>query len=95
MAKPIKVGIIGIGGTIGQTTSVMAEEADTELVALADPNKTRRESVLKGLDDVKVFDDYHVMLDKCALDAVCIGLPTWMHSGCSFVEHGRARWRAP
>jgi len=89
MAKPIKVGIIGIGGTIGQTTSVMAKESDTELVALADPNKERRESVLQGLDDVKVFDDYHIMFDKCHLDAVCIGLPTWMHAGCSMVAMER------
>ena len=80
MVKNIRFGIIGVGGTIRKTTNVLAGEAGAKLVALADPSTARRESALEGTKGVKVFDDYHEMLDKCDLDAVCIGLPTWMHT---------------
>ncbi|MCH8292225.1 Gfo/Idh/MocA family oxidoreductase [Candidatus Poribacteria bacterium] len=80
MKDRIKVGIIGIGGTIGQTTGILAAEPKVEVVALADPDQTRRERALSGVDGVRVFDDYHEMFDACDLDAVCIGLPTWMHA---------------
>ena len=38
MKDPIKVGIIGVGGTIGSTTAVLAAEPNVQLVALADPD---------------------------------------------------------
>ena len=36
-----------------------------------------------GLRRVRVFDDYRQMFGACDLDAVCIGLPTWMHAPVS------------
>jgi len=78
--KSIRFGIIGVGGTIRKTTGVLAEETGIKLVSLADPSSARREAALEGTKGVEVFDDYHEMLDKCDLDAVCIGLPTWMHT---------------
>ena len=80
----------GVGGTKIKTTGILAEETGIELVALADPNTARREGALAGTKGVKVFDDYHKMLDKCDLDAVCIGLPTWMHTQATqeALEHG-------
>ena len=90
MKDPIKVGIIGVGGTIGSTTAVLAAEPKVQLVALADPDPTRRKRVLDGIKGVRVFDDwnaktksYKQMFDACDLDAVCIGLPTWMHAPVS------------
>ena len=83
MKDPVKVGIIGVGGTIGSTTAILAAEPEVQLVALADPDPTRRKRVLEGIKGVRVFDDYRQMFDACALDAVCIGLPTWMHAPVS------------
>ena len=79
----VKVGIIGVGGTIGSTTAVLAAEPNVQLVALADPDPNRRKRVLEGIKGVRVFDDYKQMFDACDLDAVCIGLPTWMHAPVS------------
>ena len=76
MKDPINVGIIGVGGTISSTTVVLAGEPDVQLVALADPDPTRRKRVLDGIKGVRVFNDYRQMFDACDLDAVCIGLPT-------------------
>ena len=83
MKDPIKVGIIGLGGTIGSTTAILAAEPNVQLVALADPDPTRRKIVLDGIEGVRIFDDYRQMFDACDLDAVCIGLPTWMHAPVS------------
>lgn len=83
MKDPIKVGIIGLGGTISSTTAILAAEPNVQLVALADPDPTRRERVLDGIKGVGIFDDYRQMFDACDLDAVCIGLPTWMHAPVS------------
>ena len=83
MKEPIKVGIVGLGGTISSTTAILAAEPNVQIVALADPDPTRRERVLDGIKGVGVFDDYRQMFDACDLDAVCIGLPTWMHAPVS------------
>lgn len=83
MKDVIRVGIIGIGGTMARTTAVLAAEPGVELVALADPDMERRRRVLETLADVEWFDDYRQMFHACDLDAVCIGLPTWMHASVS------------
>ena len=79
----VKVGIIGVGGTISSTTVILNGEPNVELVALADPDPIRRKRVLDGIKGVRVFDDYRQMFAACDLDAVCIGLPTWMHAPVS------------
>ena len=83
MKDAVKVGIIGVGGTISRTTTVLAAEPNVQLVALADPDPNRRKRVLDGIKGVRVFDDYRQMFDASELDAVCIGLPTWMHAPVS------------
>ena len=77
--RTLRVGIIGVGGTMGSTAAALAAEPKVELVALADPDANRRKRVLEGIKGVDVFRDYRHMFDACELDAVCIGLPTWMH----------------
>ena len=51
MKDAIRVGIIGVGGTIGSTTAILAAEPNVELVALADPDPTRRKRVLDGIKE--------------------------------------------
>ena len=79
----VRIGIIGIGGTISSTTRILAGEESSKIVALADPDPARRDRVLEGINDVQIFDDYLEMLDAVDLDAVCIGLPTWLHAPAS------------
>ena len=49
MKDAIRVGIIGLGGTISSTTIILAGEPNVELVAVADPDPTRRKRVLDGM----------------------------------------------
>ncbi len=90
MRDKVKVGIIGVGGTISSTTVILNGEPNVQLVALADIDPVRRKRVLGDIKGVRVFDDYRQMFDACDLDAVCIGLPTWMHAPVSLeaVERG-------
>ncbi len=90
MKDVIKVGIIGVGGTISSTTVILNGEPNVKLVALADMDADRRKRVLGDIKGVRVFDDYQKMFDTCELDAVCIGLPTWLHAPVSLeaVERG-------
>ena len=90
MKDTIKVGIIGVGGTISSTTIILNGEPNVKLVALADMDADRRKNVLGDIKGVRVFDDYQKMFDACELDAVCIGLPTWLHAAVALeaVERG-------
>ncbi|MBF73139.1 hypothetical protein CMK20_03015 [Candidatus Poribacteria bacterium] len=83
MKHKIRFGIIGIGGTIGGTAKILVNETEAELVALADPDPNRRANILDGTRGVETFDDYKTMLQQVQLDAVCIGLPTWMHASAT------------
>lgn len=76
----VRIGIIGTSGTIFSTTRVLVKEKSSEIVALADPAPARRDIILERIDGVQTFDDYLEMLDNVDLDAVCIGLPTWLHA---------------
>lgn len=90
MKDMIKIGIIGVGGTISSTTIILNGEPNVQLVALADMDADRRIRVLGDIKGVRVFNDYQKMFDTCDLDAVCIGLPTWLHAPVSqeAVERG-------
>lgn len=90
MKETVKVGIIGVGGTISSTTVILNGEPNVKVVAVADPDVERRKRVLGDIKGVLLFDDYQEMFDACDLDAVCIGLPTWLHAPVSLeaVERG-------
>ena len=90
MKDTIKVGIIGLGGTISSTTVILNGEPNVKLVAVADMDADRRKHVLGDIEGVREFDDYQKMFEACDLDAVCIGLPTWLHAPVSqeAVERG-------
>ena len=47
MKKPVRVGIIGVGGTISSTTVILNGEPNVKLVALADLDPARREKSLR------------------------------------------------
>ena len=83
MKDVIKVGIIGVGGTISSTTVILNGEPNVKLIALADMDADRRKRVIGNIKGVRVFDDYQQMFNECDLDAVCIGLPTWLHAPVS------------
>lgn len=51
-----------------------------ELVAVADPDETRRAEYVKNLGSMEEYGDYRDMLQKAGLDAVVISLPTQMHA---------------
>ena len=70
MGDKIRFGIIGIGGTIGSTTRILADEKNAELVALADPDSNRREGTLDEIEGVQIFDDYKEMLQQAELGLV-------------------------
>lgn len=80
MASIVRYGIIG-GGTMGQEhIQNIGLLPDAELVAVADPHGPSLDTAraLAG-GPLETFDDYRVMLEKTAMDAVIIATPNHTH----------------
>ncbi|AKG22742.1 Gfo/Idh/MocA family protein [Calothrix sp. 336/3] len=75
-ARPIRIGVIGVGNMGQHHTRVLSSMKDVELIGVADIN------VERGLETasrfkVRFFEDYCDLLPH--VDAVCIAVPTRLH----------------
>jgi len=70
--KPLKVGIIGAGGHAQSHFSMVIKEQEMDLVAVAELDKERLESVYEKYGPFQTFFDYRTMLDSCDLDVVYV-----------------------
>ncbi|MHA1564795.1 MAG: Gfo/Idh/MocA family protein [Alphaproteobacteria bacterium] len=80
MGSIVRYGIIG-GGTMGQEhVQNIRLLPDAELAAVADPHGPSLD-VVRALTDgpLETYDDYRVMLEDAALDAVIIATPNYTH----------------
>lgn len=76
--RKIKFAIIGCGRISYRHIEAIQANKAAELVALCDLNLERARERSQGIN-VKVYQDYHEMLTKEAIDAVCLMTPSGMH----------------
>ncbi len=76
-ARPLRVGVIGVGIMGSNHARVLAALPEAELVAVADPDHAQAERVAQflGCDAVA---DHHALL-ALGLDAVVVAAPTHLH----------------
>ncbi len=86
-ARPVKVGVIGVGSMGQNHARVLSEVAD--LAGIADPDMTAGGAVANRLS-VSYFPDYHALLRE-KIDAVTICVPTNLHFriGMDVIEAGK------
>jgi predicted dehydrogenase len=76
----IRLGFIGCGGiNRHHAKAIRGEVPGLEITAAADVSLEARGAFEKENPGVALYDDYKAMLEKAAIDAVCIGLPTGLH----------------
>lgn len=97
--KPVRIGVIGMGGFAGEQHDVVArlqEAGEFQLVCACDPameSFAERRKVLRFAErGVRVFTEYQAMLDACRTELDMVAIPTPiplhapMHRAC--VERG-------
>jgi predicted dehydrogenase len=89
MKKPIRIGLIGMGGFAGTHHSTVArleERGEAKLVCTCDPRAAefapQQQQWNFAARGVRVFEDYRAMLDAChrELDLVVIPTPIQLHA---------------
>lgn len=80
--KPLRVGIIGAGGiaTAAHVPGYQALGDQVELAAVADVNVDRAREVAARFGFRGSYQDYHVMLEREALDVVSVCTPNKFHA---------------
>ncbi|MDA1044292.1 MAG: Gfo/Idh/MocA family oxidoreductase, partial [Verrucomicrobia bacterium] len=79
MAK-LKIGMIGAGAISRSHCHGVNSHPDAEMVAIADINAKRRNAVKKEYGIAKGYASVKEILADDELDAVCIGLPNYLHA---------------
>jgi predicted dehydrogenase len=79
MDTALRVGVAGFG-KMGMLHAGLVNALDeSQLVAVADTNKTLTNSFQQHNSRVTIYDDFDAMLDRESLDAVFITAPTFLH----------------
>ena len=78
-SKKIKFAIIGCGRIAYRHIEAIQANPETEVVALCDLNLERAKERAAGLP-LNLYQNYHEMLRKEAIDVVCIMTPSGMHA---------------
>jgi predicted dehydrogenase len=93
--EKLRVSVIGAGGMAGRHLKRLLELENYAVVAVAEVNFDRKDvqeclSLAKGAG-VKIFRDYHEMLDKIKTEAVFVGTPHYLHQSMveDVLRHGQ------
>ncbi len=78
----IRVGLIGTGNRGPYVAGMMAKHTPAKIVALCDLFEDRVEKAKKtiGVEDAKVYKDFHDLLNDQDIDAVIIATPVFLHA---------------
>ena len=68
--KPLRVGVIGVGGHARLHFDMFAKEPEIEVTAIAEINPERLKQAVATYQAGSGFDDYRKMFDSCELDIV-------------------------
>ncbi|UCE60881.1 MAG: Gfo/Idh/MocA family oxidoreductase [Phycisphaerales bacterium] len=79
--KQVALGIIGCGHWGPNHIRVFSEHDRSCVVACADTNQSRIDTIRKRFPRVRTTTNYHDLLDDCGIDAVVIATPTDTHAG--------------
>jgi len=87
VAKPLRVGVVGVGYLGRFHARIYADMADVELVGVADVDRERAREIAE-LHHCQPYADARELIDK--VDAVSIVVPTIYHVEVArpFIEHG-------
>jgi UDP-N-acetylglucosamine 3-dehydrogenase len=83
----LRLGVLGVGVMGSNHARVLSDMAGVELVAVADPDRERRELVAGALGCAAVADIDSLL--RCGLDAVIIAAPTHLHRDLALACIGR------
>ena len=75
----INIGVIGCGQWGPNHVRVFSQLRDSRVVACADLDPKRLESIRENYPHVKLFNDYCELLKTPSLDAVVVAAPTGAH----------------
>ena len=93
----IVVGGIGVGRRGQKVLDSFLQQRDTQFVAVADPQKARRELIKSQADkhygnrDCAIYDDMSGVLERDDIDAVLVTTGDRWHATASSTTPGRAR----
>src|ERR1035441_4987106 len=81
-SKTVRLGSFGGGGMAFVTLDMLCTHPSVKLACVADVDSARLGKLKAKYPDVKVYQDWRVMLQKERrnLDAVCVGTPDHMHA---------------
>ncbi len=77
--KNARFGLIGYGAWGSHHARAIAKTPGAELVAIAARSVESRTAAQAAHPEARIYDDYRAMLDKEALDAVDVVLPSYLH----------------
>jgi len=81
--KTIKVGILGAGGIAPSHCAGVKKHPQGELVAIADTNRGRAESLARHFQIPRVYSKVNDLIADGDVEAVGIALPTYLHAPVS------------
>jgi predicted dehydrogenase len=78
--EKLRLGFIGVGGRGSYHVKEFSEMDDVSIVAAADPAQSKLDKVKAAFPNVKVFQDFHALLDLKEVDAVVIATADHWHA---------------
>ncbi len=76
----IRVGVIGVRGRGRAHIQEFRDSADSEVVAICDPDSGVLEPAMDAVPDAKYYKDLREMLDDKSIDAITVATPNHWHS---------------
>src|SRR5688500_13415767 len=79
MAAPLRVGVIGYGYWGPNLVRNFANDSRTKIVAIADPNPSRRQLAQAQYPYLKIHEDAGALIADPEVDAIAFATPIFTH----------------